>query len=155
MVRGEGVSSQHRALAFALGFGAARFLVSEPRIALAAIAALAMPASTLSRECDMERGANVFLQCAACHTYVTGNQDKSGPSLFGIFGRKAGAEKYSAGYSDAMRSSGIVWSSETLDAFLQMPARAVPGTKMVYIGLRDPADRAALLCFLEQKTRGS
>ena len=42
----------------------------------------------------------------------------------------------------------------TLDAFLQMPARAVPGTKMVYIGLRDAADRAALICFLEQKTRG-
>ncbi len=103
----------------------------------------------------MERGANVFLQCAACHTYVAGNHDKSGPNLSGVFGRKAGAEKYSFGYTDAMRDSGIVWSSATLDAFLQMPARAVPGTKMVYIGLRDPADRAALICFLERKTRGS
>lgn len=146
---------QYRASGSLLGFGAVRFATPMSRIELVAIATLAMPVTTFAQECDIERGANVFLQCAACHTYVAGNQDKSGPNLFGIFGRKAGTEKYSAGYSDAMRDSGIVWSSATLDAFLQMPARAVPGTKMVYIGLRDLADRAALICFLERKTRGS
>ena len=146
---------QYRASVSAPGFRAARFVMSMLRIAFAAIATLAMPATTFAQECDTERGASVFLQCAACHTYMAGNQDKSGPNLFGIFGRKAGTEKYSAGYSEAMRNSDIVWSSATLDAFLQMPARAVPGTNMVYIGLRDAADRAALICFLEQKTRGS
>jgi len=149
------VRFQYCSSSSAPGVGTARFVTSMSRIALAAIATFTMPVTTFAQECDMERGANVFLQCASCHTYVAGNRDKSGPNLFGIFGRKAGTEKYSAGYSEAMRSSGIVWSRATLDTFLQMPARAVPGTKMVYIGLRDPADRAALICFLEQKTRGS
>lgn len=148
------VRLQYRASVSVRGLRAARVVTSMFRTALAAIVVLAMPVTAFAQECDMERGANAFLQCAACHTYVAGNHDKSGPNLFGVLGRKAGTEKYSFGYTDAMRNSGIVWSSAQLDAFLQTPARVVPGTKMVYIGLRDPADRAALICFLERKTLG-
>lgn len=116
-------------------------------LAASAALTLAAPASG----CDMQRGAELFLECAACHTYVPNNYDKSGPNLHGLFGRKAGTARYRYGYTEAMKSSEFVWYEKTLDRFLQMPARVVPGTKMVYAGLEDPVDRATLICFLKEK----
>lgn len=72
-----------------------------------------------------------------------------GPTLWGIVGRRAGAQGGFA-YSSAMRESNIVWSREELDAFLANPAAKVPGTYMPFAGLPNPADRAAIIEYLDR-----
>ena len=69
----------------------------------------------------------------------------------GVIGRKAGlAPGFS--YSDQMTASGVVWSAETLDKFLLRPSDFIPGTRMVFVGLRKPEDRANVIAYLKQET---
>lgn len=93
-------------------------------------------------------GERVFRRaCAACHALEPG-QRRIGPSLHGVAGaRAARAPDYR--YSPALASSGITWTDAELDAFLLAPREAVPGNRMAYPGLADPADRAALIRFLK------
>ena len=78
-----------------------------------------------------------------------GEHTDKGPSLHGIFGRKAGsAEGYA--YSEAMKSAGVVWTDETLDAFLADSQGVVPGNTMNFSSLRKPEDRAAVIAYLRQ-----
>lgn len=96
---------------------------------------------------DAKAGEDVFAtHCAECHSLKSGKQ-KKGPSVFGIVGRKAGLI---AGfdYSDALKSSGLVWTSPALDAYITLPKKAVPGGRMKYDGLPDPKARADLIAFL-------
>jgi cytochrome c len=65
----------------------------------------------------------------------------------GLFGRKAGSVR-GYNYSKAMKESGIVWGSETLDRFLEAPLAFLPGTKMGYAGVKDPQDRADLIAYM-------
>lgn len=95
-------------------------------------------------------GRAIYERCAACHSL---GRDRTGPRHCGLFGRRAGSVP-GFPYSDAMRSSGIVWSRETLDAFIADPLGKVPGTFMGYAGVKDPEERAQLLAFLEVATRG-
>jgi len=98
---------------------------------------------------DAARGKRLFLQCQACHALQAGAPGTVGPSLGGVVGRKAGSiEGYS--YSPALRASGLVWNAATLDQWLEQPNVLVPGTKMIFAGVANPADRAALVAFLEQ-----
>ncbi|MBP1888318.1 c-type cytochrome [Sinorhizobium mexicanum] len=94
---------------------------------------------------DAGRGESVFKACAACHT--TDDTNRVGPGLGGIIGKKAGAAT-GFRYSSAMKNSGIVWDEKTLDAFLESPQKAVPGTRMPYAGLKDTTDRADLIGYL-------
>jgi cytochrome c len=92
-------------------------------------------------------GEKLFLQCRACHSVNAGDADGVGPNLYGAFDAKAGArEKYA--YSDAMKSSGIIWTRDNLDAFLAHPTAKVPGTKMAFAGVSDPKHRAALIDYM-------
>ncbi len=86
-------------------------------------------------------------QCAACHSLAPG-RNGIGPSLADVHGQPAAREQ-SYAYSGAMRASGIVWDDAALDAYLANPRAVVPGTKMAYAGLSDPAARAELIVFLE------
>lgn len=88
-----------------------------------------------------------FAQCAACHSVQKGMHGV-GPSLAGVFGTKAGDV---AGYafSDAMKGSGLVWDEKTLDTYLTNPMKVVPGTRMTYYGMPDPADRKAVIEYLK------
>lgn len=88
-----------------------------------------------------------FAQCTICHKVEPG-ANALGPSLAGVFGAKAGHVGDFA-YSAAMRSSGLVWDEATLDRYLEAPARTVPGTKMAYAGLKDPARRQAVIDYLK------
>ena len=88
-----------------------------------------------------------FAQCAACHAVVAG-QNGVGPSLAGVFGRKAGSLPDFT-YSAAMKASGKVWDEATLDTFLTSPMAAVPGTHMSYMGQSDPAKRKAVIDYLK------
>ncbi len=92
-----------------------------------------------------------FFQCRSCHAIEPGRQ-MIGPSLAGIFGTRAGDV---AGYnfSPAMKQATIVWDEKTLDAFLQDPRQVVPGTKMVFPGIKDDARRAEVIAYL--KTLGT
>jgi len=99
---------------------------------------------------DAAKGEKVFAKCKACHTVEAG-KNKVGPSLAGLFGRTAGtAAGYN--YSDAMKSSGIVWSDETLHKYLEKPKDMVAGTKMAFPGLREAQDRDDVIAYLKQAT---
>lgn len=88
-----------------------------------------------------------FLQCKVCHTTEPG-QHLVGPSLAGVYGKPAGS---AAGYpySAALKQSGLTWDDAALDRFLAAPMQAVPGTKMIYAGLKDPAARREVVAHLK------
>ena len=87
-----------------------------------------------------------FAVCGSCHA-VTPGRNGVGPSLAGIWGRKAGSAPGYA-YSSALKTSGIEWNAQTLDTWLQGPIKMVPGTKMV-IGLPNPEARKAVIEYIE------
>lgn len=97
-------------------------------------------------------GETVFKQqCAACHTVEPG-KNRVGPSLAGVVGREAGAVQ-GFSYSSAMKSAHITWTEDTLEKYLADPKAVVPGTKMVYAGLKDEKKREAVIDFLEQHSK--
>jgi len=94
---------------------------------------------------DAAHGKTLFSRCSTCHAVT--NQNKVGPSLAGVFGRKAGTVE-GARYSKALPASGIVWDDQTLDNFLTDPAKAVPGTTMM-VKLPNAQDRADIIAYLK------
>jgi cytochrome c len=96
-----------------------------------------------------DAGEAIFKRyCAVCHTTQPG-ANKIGPSLAGIVGRKAGSvQGYS--YTDANKNSGITWDEQTLDTYLTDPKKAIPGTKMLFAGIKSADDRKALVAYLKQ-----
>ncbi len=95
------------------------------------------------------RAGAPWAQCATCHSLAPG-KNGIGPSLAGVYGRPA-AQEPSFAYSTQMRTSGIVWDDAALDAFLKNPRAMVPGTKMAFGGIEDPAERAAVIAFLRDR----
>jgi cytochrome c len=97
---------------------------------------------------DPAAGQSVFrTQCSICHSVQTG-RNMTGPSLFGVVGRKTGSE---AGfhYSKANQNANLTWTAELLDKYLESPRAVVPGTYMTYAGLKDATKRADLIAYLE------
>jgi cytochrome c len=100
---------------------------------------------------DATRGEKHFEDCASCHSLMNG-LNGVGPSLFGVFGRKAASlDDYR--YSPALKRSGIVWSPQTLDNFIADPQKAVPANRMPYAGLTDAAGRADLIAYLQKMAK--
>jgi cytochrome c len=99
---------------------------------------------------DADKGKKVFNKCKACHTLEAG-KNRVGPSLHGIFGRAAGTVE-GFKYSDAMTSSGITWDETSLDSYLKDPKAVVPGTKMVFAGLKKEEDIQDLLAYLKKES---
>jgi cytochrome c len=91
--------------------------------------------SGLMAEGDAALGARAFRACAACHS-VEANRNMTGPSLAEVWNRKAGSLSSFPRYSDAMKSSGVVWNDETLDAYLKNPTEFMPGNHMTFAGVR-------------------
>lgn len=106
-------------------------------------------AAAQSLKGDAKRGQKVFENCQACHTVERGKTSEIGPSLHGVFGRKAG-EGEDFRYSPAMKRSGIVWSAQTLDRFIADPQQVVPANRMPYGGVPDAQQRADLIAYLQQ-----
>lgn len=113
---------------------------------LAQNSAQAPAASLAAAEGDADAGAKVFRKCQGCHSVESG-QNRVGPSLFGVVGREAGAVE-GFNYSPAMQGSDVVWTPENLDAFLTNPREFLPGTKMIFPGLRAPEDRRDVISYL-------
>jgi cytochrome c len=100
---------------------------------------------------DPVRGEARFQECAACHKLDAGSNGV-GPSLHAIFERKAG-ELSDFRYSPALKRSGIVWSPQTLEAYLTDPQASVPGNRMPYAGMTDPQGRADLIAYLARASK--
>jgi len=124
-----------------------RIFISAACLAVAA-GVLAQP-SGASAAGDAARGKKDFLKCVTCHS-ANPNTHKTGPSLAGVWRRKAGTVEGFARYSDALRNSGVVWNDHTLDAWLQEPRRLIPGTTMTLAPIRDAAERQNIVAYLKQ-----
>jgi cytochrome c len=102
---------------------------------------------------DGSRGAEVWKACAVCHTLTPDDGSRAGPTLHGVFGRRIGTAPGFA-YSEALKGLDIVWTPETVAALFEHgPEAYTPGSRMPEQRLPDPADRAALVAFLERHAR--
>ena len=99
---------------------------------------------------DPVKGKRLYAQCQACHAVVEG-QNRVGPSLYGVVGRKAGAVE-SFKYSPAMANSGIVWTEDTIFAYLENSQAYLPGNRMFFPGVAKPQDRVDIIAYLKSLT---
>jgi len=116
-------------------------------IAAAAVASL-LAAGIAHAQGDAKHGQKLFEECHACHAAERG-VNGVGPSLYGVFGRRAG-ELDDFRYSPALKKSGITWTAKTLDAYIADPQKAVPANRMPYAGMPEARDRADLLMYMQQ-----
>ncbi|PVA10709.1 cytochrome C [Pelagivirga sediminicola] len=115
----------------------------------AVIAASTSPAAPVG---DAARGAEVFRQCAACHEVGPQARDRIGPHLNGLFGRPA-ASHDGYRYSESMARAGddgLIWTDDTLSAYIENPRALVSRTRMSFAGLPDAQARADLLAHLRR-----
>lgn len=99
-------------------------------------------------------GRKVFKACQSCHSFKPG-EHRFGPTLNRVIGKKAGTEK-GFPYSKAMKSkgeAGLIWTEETLYAFLKDPRNFVPKTKMDFPGLKDAKDRRDVIAYVRRKAK--
>jgi cytochrome c len=124
-----------------------RFATSvDARTPVLAAIALIISSSASFAAGDPAAGQHLFVQCSGCHS-TTPSENKIGPSLAGVVGRKSGTESgYS--YSPAMKSANITWDDATLDRFLASPGGFVHGTKM-FINLPSSTDRQNVIAYLD------
>jgi cytochrome c len=112
-------------------------------------AVLAMTGTSGARAQDAAAGEKVFAVCKACHQIGETAKNAVGPVLNGVIGRKAGTYPgYS--YSDANKNSGLTWDEATFRDYIKDPRAKIPGTKMIYPGLKDEQKTTDLLAFLQQ-----
>jgi len=110
------------------------------RLVIAALSIAASSGAVLAQ--DLEAGEASFRKCAPCHSIGEDATNKVGPVLNGIDGRKAGSvEGFS--YSDANKNSGITWNEETFKEYIRDPRAKVPGTKMIFAGIKNDKEVAA------------
>jgi cytochrome c len=123
-----------------------------PAIALALVMALVLALVLASRPSaaggDAARGQKLYGECIACHSFERGVHGV-GPSLYGVFNRRAG-ELSDYRYSPALKRSGIIWTADTLDAFIADSQQFLPANRMPYAGMPDAADRDDLVAYLQQ-----
>lgn len=110
------------------------------------------PIMHLIASADVARGEKLSKACAACHSFDNGGANMVGPNMYGVVG-KAKAGKAGFAYSDGMKAKGGTWDYDSLNKFLYKPKAYIDGTKMNYVGLKKPEDRAAMIAWL--RTLGS
>lgn len=122
--------------------------MSHRLIVLLAGLAFASP-SPMAMAQDAAAGQRAFNQCRACHQVGEKARHLVGPHLNGLFGRKAGTiEGYN--FSPAMAKSGIVWTEESFARYIRDPRAQMPGTKMIFVGLKDDQRIGDLIAYLKQ-----
>ena len=117
------------------------------RSAILIVATAMLAAGTARADADPAAGKKVFAKCSICHSAVA-DQNKLGPSLWGVVGRHS-ASVPGFVYSDAMKGANKTWDAATLDVYLTNPRGLVAGTKMIFPGLKEQADRENVIAYLE------
>jgi cytochrome c len=113
------------------------------------VVCLAVTAPLAARAQDAAAGEKIYVACRPCHQVGETAKNTIGPILNGLFGRKSGTiEGYN--YSDANKNSGITWDDATFLDYIKDPRAKIPGTKMVYAGLKDEQRAKDLVAFLKQ-----
>ena len=114
------------------------------------IAALALVAAASAAQAqDVAAGEQSFKKCFPCHSIGEGAKNKVGPELNGIDGRHSGtAPGYS--YSSANKNSGIVWGEATFKEYIKDPRAKIPGTKMIFAGIKNETEINNLWAYLKQ-----
>ena len=120
------------------------------KFALSALVIIASSAAaTAALAQDAEAGKASFNKCLACHAIGEGAKNKIGPELNGIDGRKSGtAADYN--YSDANKNSGITWNEAQFKEYIKDPKAKIPGTKMVFAGIKNEKEVNDLWAFISQ-----
>ncbi|HEY6980763.1 cytochrome c family protein [Reyranella sp.] len=104
---------------------------------------------TQARAQDVEAGEKVFKQCTICHMVGENAKNRVGPVLNGLEGRKAGTIA-GFSYSNANKSSGVVWTKAEFLDYIRDPKAKIPGTKMIFAGVKDEGQANALWSYLAQ-----
>jgi cytochrome c len=114
------------------------------------MAAILIAASTgIGLAQDVEKGEKSFKKCVPCHSIGDDAHNKIGPELNGLDGRKAGTvPDYS--YSDANKNSGITWNEANFKEYIRDPKAKVPGTKMIFAGIKNPQEINDLWAYVSQ-----
>ena len=100
---------------------------------------------------DVSHGEKVFKKCSACHLVNKGGENKIGPALYGVIGRKV-ASKQDYKYSKAMAAYDKNWTFEEMNGYLKKPQSYIKGTKMAFAGLRKEKERASVILYLNQNS---
>jgi cytochrome c len=112
-------------------------------------AALIVSSAGIALAQNVEKGATLFKQCAACHKIGPDAKNGIGPELNALDGRHSGSvPNYS--YSDANKNSGIVWNEQTFEDYIKDPRAKIPGTKMVFAGIKNEQAAKDLWAYLKQ-----
>jgi cytochrome c len=118
-------------------------------LSLLVVAVTSIAAASGARAQDVAAGEASFKKCLACHSIGDGAKNKVGPQLNGIDGRKSGtAPDYS--YSDANKNSGITWSKDQFLEYITDPKAKIPGTKMIFPGIKNEKERNDLWAYISQ-----
>jgi cytochrome c len=125
-------------------------MIDPMRVTMASLMTLLLAASARA-DGDAARGETRFQECAACHRLVAG-ANEVGPSLYGVFMRKAG-ELADFRYSPAMKRSGVTWTPETIDKYIADPQAMIPANRMPYAGMASASDRADLIAYLQKAAK--
>ena len=112
----------------------------------ATLIAASMGAATAQ---DVEKGANSFKKCLPCHSIGPGAQNKVGPVLNGLEGRKSGSVP-DFNYSEGNKNSGIVWNEQNFEEYIKNPKAKVPNTKMIFPGIKNEQETKDLWAYIKQ-----
>jgi cytochrome c len=123
-----------------------------PLCATAILLLTALPHHAMAEPGNVARGERMYRACIACHS-LEPNRNMTGPSLAEVWNRKAGSLASFPRYSPALKSSGIVWTDDTLDEWIKDPQHFIPGNTMTFPGMKDARQRADLLAFLKDTTQ--
>jgi cytochrome c len=115
---------------------------------LIVVAALAVSAANAEAQ-DVAAGENSFKKCLACHSVGADARNKVGPELNGLDGRKSGSAQ-GFDYSDANKNANVTWNEATFSEYIKDPRAKMPGTKMVFVGIRNEKEIADLWAYLKQ-----
>ena len=119
-------------------------------VALLSLAGAVLAESPANAMGDPVRGRQIFAPCRTCHYPEKGYGHHNGPSLFGVFGRRAGTQEGFLYYSETVKRSNLIWTPALLDAWLANPGSLLRGTNMMFVGIPDARDRADLIAYLAQ-----